>query len=75
MTVEQAISDVSALSPVDQLRVVHAIWDRLPAEIGTKLSPSQREELDRRWDEYKNDPASAISEEEFREQIRQARSQ
>lgn len=38
MNVDQAISDVSALPPMDQLRVVQAIWDRLPAEIGIKRS-------------------------------------
>jgi len=69
MTVDQAISDISALSPLDQLRVVQAIQDRLPAEIGTALSSSQRDELNRRWDEYKNDPSSVLSEEEFREQV------
>jgi len=73
MTVEQAISHISTLSPSDQLRVVQAIWDRLPDEFGTELSPRQREELDRRWAEYKDDPATALSEEDFRDQIRAAR--
>lgn len=73
MTVEQAISHISTLSPFDQLRVVQAIWDRLPDEFGTALSPLQREELDRRWAEYKTDPSTALSEDDFREQIRLAR--
>jgi hypothetical protein len=30
MTAEQAIADISALPIDDQLRVVQAIWDRLP---------------------------------------------
>lgn len=73
MTVEQAISDISTLPPIDQMRIVQAIWDKLPEAFGTELSSAQREELDRRWDEYKADPRSALSEDEFREQVRLAR--
>lgn len=73
MTVEQAINDISAMPPSDQLRVVQAIWDRLPDGVGTELSDMQRAELDRRWAEYKANPSTALSEEEFRERIRAAR--
>jgi putative addiction module component (TIGR02574 family) len=73
MTVEQAISDISALPPSDQLRIVQAIRDQLADGVGTDLSDSQRAELDRRWAEYKADPSTALSEDEFRERIRMAR--
>lgn len=73
MTVEQVIRDISALPPNDQLRIVQAIWDRLPEGVGTQLTDSQRAELDRRWAAYKADPSTAFSEEEFRERIRVAR--
>jgi putative addiction module component (TIGR02574 family) len=73
MTVEQAINDISALPPSDQLRIVQAIWDRLAGRVGTELSDSQRAELDRRWAEYKADPSTALTEDEFRERIRAAR--
>ena len=73
MTVEQAINDISALAPSDQLRIVQAIWDRLPAGVGTELTDSQRAELDRRWAEYVANPSTALSEEEFRERIRLVR--
>ena len=73
MTVEQAIDDISALPPKDQLRIVQAIWDRLADGIGTELSDSQHAELDRRWAKYKSDPTTAVSEEEFRERIHVAR--
>jgi len=72
MTVDQAISSISSLTPKDQLRVVQAIWDNLPEEFGTELSLPQHEELDRRWEEYKSDPSSAHSEDDFREQVRSA---
>jgi putative addiction module component (TIGR02574 family) len=73
MAVEKAINDISALPPSDQLRIVQAIWDRLADGVGTELSDSQRAELDRRWAEYKADPLTALTEEEFRERIRVAR--
>jgi putative addiction module component (TIGR02574 family) len=73
MTVEQAMNDISALPPSDQLRIVQAIWDRLADGVGTELSDSQHAELDRRWSEYKADPSTALSEQEFRERIRVAR--
>ncbi|MCG8583837.1 MAG: addiction module protein [Pirellulales bacterium] len=73
MTVEQAINDISALPPNEQLLIVQAIWDQLPAQVGTELSADQRAELDRRWAEYKANPSSALTEDEFRERIRIAR--
>ena len=75
MTVEQVINHISALPPSDQLRVVQAIWDQLPKDVGTELSAAQQAELDRRWAEYKADPSSALTEDEFRERIRIARGQ
>ena len=73
MTLEEVINDIAALSPSDQLRVVQAIWDGLSKDIGTELSSSQQAELDRRWAEYKSDPSTALTEDEFRERIRIAR--
>ena len=73
MTVEQAINDISALPPNEQLLIVQAIWDQLPAQVGTELSADQRAELDRRWAEYKANPSSALTEDEFRDRIRIAR--
>lgn len=70
MSVEQTINDISGLPVDDQLRIVHAIWDRLPPEAGTDLSEKQRQELDQRWASYLSDPSSALSEQEFRKQIR-----
>ena len=73
MTVDKVISEISSLPPVEQLQIVQAIWDRLPRDVGTALTPAQQQELDRRWDEYKADPSSALTEDEFREQVRLAR--
>lgn len=73
MAVEQAIKEISALPPMDQLRIVQAIWDRLLEGVGAELTDSQRAELDPRWAEYQADPSTARSEEAFRECVGVAR--
>jgi putative addiction module component (TIGR02574 family) len=70
ITIEQVLNSISALPPSDQLRIVRAIWDRLPEGVRTELSAAQQAELDRRWADYKADPSSASTEDEFREHIR-----
>ena len=74
MTVEQAISDIASLPLDDQLRVVQAIWDRMPQDAGTSLTDQQRAELDRRLAGYRASPDSALTESQLRKQIRDARS-
>ena len=73
MTVEQVINEISSLNPCDRLRVVQAIWDGLPDAFGTMLTDSQRKELDKRWAEYKSDPTSALTEDQFRARVREVR--
>lgn len=73
MTVEQAISDIASLPLDDQLRVVQAIWDRMPQDAGTSLTDQERAELDRRLANYHANPDSALTESQLRKQIRDAR--
>ena len=73
MTVEQAISDIASLPIDDQLRVVQAIWDRMPQDAGTALTDRQRAELDRRLADYHANPDSALTESQLRKQIGDAR--
>jgi putative addiction module component (TIGR02574 family) len=73
MTLEQVLFEISSLTPSEQLKIAQVIWDRLPDEFGTDISPAQQAELDRRWIEYKKDPSSALTLEEFRERMRVAR--
>ena len=75
MSVEDVINLVSELPPSDQLLVVQAIWDRLPSNVGIEVTLEQKMELDRRWAEYKANPESGLTEEEFRNRIRAARGQ
>ena len=73
MTLEQVLYEISSLTPSEQLKIAQVIWDRLPDDFGTDPSPAQQAELDRRWIEYKKDPSSALTLEEFRERMRVAR--
>jgi putative addiction module component (TIGR02574 family) len=70
MSVEEVINFISSLPISEQLRVVQAILDRLPREVGTELTSEQKVELDRRWAEYKANPNRCFTEDEFRDRIR-----
>ena len=74
MTVEQSISNITALPLEDQLRIVQTVWDSMSENAGTSLSDSQSAEFDRRVDAYHADPSTGLTEEQLREQIRNARS-
>lgn len=73
MTVEQAISEISAMSPTDQIRIVQQIWNGLADNTSIEPTPAMKAELDRRWAKYEADPSSALTEEQFRDQMRVAR--
>jgi putative addiction module component (TIGR02574 family) len=70
MTVEQAISDISSLPVDDQLKVVQAIWDRLPESSTLPLSDAARSELVRRVANYTADPTSLMTEAQLRARMR-----
>ena len=73
ITLEQVLSEISSLTPSEQLKIAQVIWDKLPNDLGTDLSAAQHAELDQRWDEYKRDPSAALTEEEFKDRMRIAR--
>jgi putative addiction module component (TIGR02574 family) len=73
MTLEQVLNEISSLTPSEQLKIAQVIWDKLPNELGTDLSAAQKAELDRRWGDYKKDPSTALTEEEFKDRMRVAR--
>lgn len=70
MTVEQAIADISALPLDDQLKVVQAIWDRLPESSVPALSNAARAELARRVSSYTADPSTLMTETQLRARMR-----
>ena len=69
MNVDQTISELSALSISDRLRVVHAIWDTLPDDIDLPTSPDQQAELDWRLAAHRADPTTAISHDELMRRV------
>lgn len=73
MTLEQVLHEISSLTPSEQPKIAQVTWDRLPVNRGTDLSPPQQTELDRRWTEYKKDPFTAFTLEQFKERMRAAR--
>ncbi len=75
MTIEQAISTLSALSTADQQRVVSAIWDNLPDDLSYLMPDSEKQILDARLAKYKADPTNVITEEELRDELRNRRTQ
>lgn len=74
MSIDQVISLITSLPLDDQLRIVQAVWVRMPQDAGTSLTDSQREELERRLARYRQNPESALTESQLRQQIRDARS-
>lgn len=74
MTIEQAISEISSLPLDDQLKIVQTLWNQMPADAGTLLTKAQKSELDRRMEVFHKNRDSALTEEQLRQQIRDARS-
>ncbi len=70
MTVEQAISDISALPLDDQLKVVQAIWDRLPESLTVTPNDAARSELARRVASYTADSTTLMTEAQLRARMR-----
>lgn len=73
MTIEQTISQISQLPIDDQLLIINSIWDRMADNSGTKLSDSQRAELDERMTRYKTDPDSALTQSQLRDKLQDRR--
>ena len=70
MSVEQVIADISALPLEDQLKVVQAIWDRLPDSSSLEIGDAARHELDRRVARYHGDPTTLMTEAQLRARMR-----
>ncbi len=70
MNIDQTISDLSALSVDERLRIVQKLWDSIPPETEVTVSPDQRTELDRRIAAHEADPESAISRDELERHLK-----
>ena len=66
MTAEQILADAASLSVSERLRVVQAIWDSLPENVLPTPSSEIRSEFDRRMQNYRKNPDSAMTLDELR---------
>ncbi len=69
MTAEQLITDAATLPVSDRLRVIEAIWDSLPADANPTPSPEIKLEFDRRMENYRRNPETAMTIEELRDRL------
>lgn len=62
--------DYSQLSPMERLELAQELWDSVDeAEVDVPLTEAQRNELDRRLEEYERDPDGGETWEEVRDEI------
>jgi putative addiction module component (TIGR02574 family) len=63
---EQLIIDASTLPASERLRVVQAIWDSLPENAVPTLNAEIKSEFDRRMENYRLNPETAMTLDELR---------
>lgn len=65
MVAKNIIDDVLALPPEDRLDLVRRLWDSIRDDAALlPLTDQQKEELDRRYDEFLQDPVEGSTWEE-----------
>jgi len=65
------LSELFQLSPSERIQLAEDLWDSVSANVGDlpPLTDAQRTELERRLDDHRNNPGSAISWAEVRERL------
>ncbi len=71
MNVDRALSELSALSVDERLRIVQMLWDSIPPEAEVTVTPEQGAELQRRMAAHQADPNSALTREELERRLRE----
>ncbi len=66
MTAEQLIIDAATLPVSERLRVVQAIWDSLPEDAVPTPNAEVKSEFDRRMENYRLNPATAMTLDDLR---------
>lgn len=69
MTAEQVITDAVSLSVSERLRVAQAIWDSLPDNVVPTPTSEIKSEFDRRIQNYRQNPDTAMTIEELRRRL------
>ena len=69
MTAEQLISDAAYLTVSDRLHAAEAIGDSLPEDSLPTPSPEIKAEFDRRVEDYRKNPETAMTIDELRDRL------
>ena len=69
MTAEQVLADAASLSVSERLRIVQVIWDSLPENVVPTPSSEIKSVFDRRMQNYRQNPDSAMTLEELRRRL------
>jgi putative addiction module component (TIGR02574 family) len=64
------LADLLKLSPEERIPLAQDLWDSIPETDVLPLSDPERQELERRLAAHEQDPASAVSHETLRAQLR-----
>lgn len=67
----KAIEELRSLPLAERIQLVEDLWDSIAEDSGgVDLTVAQREELDRRLDDFDKNPAAGASWDEFKNTIR-----
>ncbi len=69
MTAEQLIIDAASLPVSERLRVAEAIWDSLPENANPTPSPEVKSEFERRMENYRLNPETAMTFDQLRDRL------
>lgn len=69
MTAEQILADAASLSVPERLRVVQAIWDSLPDNALPAPGSEIKSEFDRRMQNFRQNPDTAMTVDELRHRL------
>ena len=73
MTAKAHIEEILKLSVEERILAVQKIWDSIEDEKLNSISSEQVHLLEERWEAYKNNPSMALSWEEAKKKIAEAR--
>ena len=62
-------SELMKLTPSERIDLVQDLWDSIAQHDMPPLSDEEKEELDRRLEEHRRDPSTAITWDELKAQI------
>lgn len=69
VTAEQVLAQAASLSVSERLHIVQALWDSLPENVVPTPSSEMKSEFDRRMQNYRENPDSAMTLEELRHRL------